>query len=76
VLVAPEGVKALREGADLSEAEIAAGGAKVKLVTRLQTILANLTRAREDIGNFKDDDEVNGLVAKCQAAFKALIKEL
>jgi hypothetical protein len=76
VLVSPEGLRVLRSTRDLAEAELATDGPKAKLVSRLQLILVNLRRAKEDIGYFKKDDDIQDLITKCRDALDDLLKEL
>jgi hypothetical protein len=72
VVGSPEGLEALRQGKALEEAEEASGGAKERLLRRLNAALSALQRAAPDAGRYRRNAEVQGLVAEVQAALDAL----
>lgn len=74
VLSSSEGLKVLRRTRDLSEAFSAAGGLRLRLIGRLTNALSNLRRAEEDIDDYWDDEEVQGLLDECQKAISGLVE--
>ena len=74
VVASPDGLKALRKAKNLKTAEIAAGGHRERLLSRLNSALNALRDAHEDIAEYRTDKEVKELLAECQEAVKDLAK--
>lgn len=66
------GLEALRAGRTLQEAEEAAGGAKARLLRRLNTALHALEVAKEDIRKFSKGADVQALLTKLHSALDEL----
>lgn len=74
VVASSDGLKALRKTKNLKTAEIAAGGHRERLLSRLNSALNALRDAHEDIAEYRTDKEVKELLAECQQALKDLNK--
>jgi hypothetical protein len=74
VIASPDGLKALRKTKNLKTAEIAAGGHRDRLLSRLNSALNALKDAHEDIAEYRTDKEVKEMLAACQEALRELNK--
>lgn len=74
VVASADGLKVLRKTKDLKAAEIASGGHRDRILSRLNTALNALRDAREDIAEYKTDVDVKEMLAECEKAFKDLHK--
>jgi len=74
VIASPDGLKVLRKTKNLKAAEIASGGHRDRLLSRLNTALSALRDAAEDIAEYGKDKSVQEMLSECADALAKLKK--
>lgn len=74
VIASTEGLKVLRKEHNLTEAHIASGGLRERLINRLSDSAHNLRAAKDDMPAYKKDPEVQKLIIECKEALEDLQK--
>ena len=68
------GLKILRETRDLDASYIATGGLRDRLLRRLENAHNNLEAAQEDLDDYRDDEEVQTVLSRCQESLQRLVE--
>ena len=74
VVSSEDGLRILKETRDLEASYIAAGGLRDRLLRRLTNAHNNLEAAQEDLAAYYDDEEVQGLISRCQESLQRLVE--
>ena len=74
VVSTEDGLRILKETRDLEASYIAAGGLRDRLLRRLTNAHNNLEAAQEDLAAYYDDEEVQGLISRCQESLQRLVE--
>ena len=74
VVSSQDGLRILKETRNLESSFIAAGGLRDRLLRRLTHAHNDLEAAREDVGAYYDDQEVQELLLGCQKSLQRLVE--